>query len=239
MLSVPQLLQNNQILYDALNRLGAFSGGAFPSLEQLLEETGLVSSDTTQALDRLCQHKILQKSPDGGYSFFSCPLYLHYREFRSFGQMIECADGHIRTDLLSAGPAEADDYTAEILSIPPGEKIISILRLYCRDDVPFAYEEYAVLYPLLKNVPKAEFQKPSVLGIIQNNLPPHSQDLVQSQYFSMMPSYEKDQKYLNLPAGKNILRIIGRIYCEQQPVCSFIIRADADQCVLKSHTKIQ
>lgn len=238
MSSIPLLLQNDQILYDALAQLGVFSGGPFPSRERLVWETGLTPSAVTQALERFCQQKILQRESDGAYSASSKPLYLHYREFRSFGQMIECADGSIRVDLLSAGPVEADSYTAEILSIPPSETVTSILRLYSRDSVPFAYEEYNVLYPLLKNVPKAEFQKVSVLGIIRNNLPSDSHELVQSQYLSIMPSYEKDQKYLHLPPGRDILRIIGRIYHEKQAICSFIIRADADQCALKSQSAL-
>lgn len=234
---VPLLLQNDQILYDALTQLGAFSGGRFPSWDELLWETGLSFHALAHSMERLCQSKILKKEPNGAYSVPPRPLYLHYREFRSFGQMIEYAGSH-RVDLLSAGPAEADAYTAEILSIPPKETITSILRLYSRDDSPFAYEEYNVLYPLVKNVPKAEFQKSSVFTVIQNNLPSGSQELVQSQYFSMVPGYEKDQKYLQLPSGGNILRFIGRIYFENRPICSFVIRADADQCALKGHRKI-
>ncbi|MCI9406455.1 MAG: GntR family transcriptional regulator [Oscillospiraceae bacterium] len=234
---VPLLLQNDQLLYDALIHLGAFSGGRFPTQEELHWQTGLSAAAVSQALDRLCQSRILKKGPDGAYSVLPRPLYLHYREFRSFGQMLESAAGSLRVDLLFAGPAEADAYTAETLSIPPAETVIHILRLYSKDDIPFAYEEYDVLYPLLKNVPKAEFQKSSVLGILQNNLPPDSRELVQSQYFSMLPSREPDQRYLQLPPGESILRITGRIYWENQPICSFTIRADADQCALKSRRK--
>ncbi len=238
MSSIPLLLQNDQILYDALERLGVFSGGPFPSKKRLIWETGLTSSAVTQALERFCQQSILKKESDCVYSVSPKPIYLHYREFRSFGQMIEYADGSIRVDLLFAGPVEADSYTAEILSIPPKETVTSILRLYSRDGVPFAYEEYNLLYPILKNVPKTQFQKVSVLSILQNNLPSHSQGLVQSQYLSMVPSYERDQKYLQLPLGRDILRIIGRIYREERPICSFVIRADADQCALKSQSNL-
>ena len=58
--------------------------------------------------------------------------------------MLEYPNGTITVDLLSAGPMETDSYTAEILRIPPKETIISIIRLYSRDGVPFAYEKYHV-----------------------------------------------------------------------------------------------
>ena len=65
---------------------------AFPSKEQLLWQTGLAEDALIQALVRLCQQKILQKVPDGAYTVFSRPLYLHYHSFRSFGQrLVRCA----------------------------------------------------------------------------------------------------------------------------------------------------
>ena len=40
----------------------------------------------------LKEQKILQKVPDGAYTVFSRPLYLHYHSFRSFGQrLVRCA----------------------------------------------------------------------------------------------------------------------------------------------------
>lgn len=183
--------------------------------------------------------KFCSRLAGGSYTAFAKPVFLHYHNFRSFGQMLEYPNGTITVDLLSAGPMETDSYTAEILRIPPKETIISIIRLYSRDGVPFAYEKYHVRYSLLKNTSKAEFQKSPVLHIVQNNLSPAPSaacPLVQSQYFSMMPSHGEDQKYLHLPPGGNILRIVGRVYHQELPICSFIVRADADQCFLKNQS---
>ena len=92
MSSIPLLLQNDHVLYSALAQLGALSGQAFPSKEQLLWQTGLAEDALIQALERLCQQKILQKVPDGAYMVFSRPLYLHYHSFHSFGQrLVRCA----------------------------------------------------------------------------------------------------------------------------------------------------
>lgn len=236
---IPLLLQNDQILYDALLQTGALSGGDFPPREFLLWQTGLSEEELQLALERFCQQKILQPAAGGSYTAFAKPVFLHYHNFRSFGQMLEYPNGTITVDLLSAGPMETDSYTAEILRIPPKETIISIIRLYSRDGVPFAYEKYHVRYSLLKNTPKAEFQKSPVLHIVQNNLSPAPSaacPLIQSQYFSMMPSHGEDQKYLHLPPGGNILRIVGRVYHQELPICSFIVRADADQCFLKNQS---
>ena len=70
MSSIPLLLQNDQVLYGALPQLDALSGQAFPSNEQLLWQTGLAEDALIQALERLCQQKILQKVPDGAYTVF-------------------------------------------------------------------------------------------------------------------------------------------------------------------------
>ena len=92
MSSIPLLLQNDHVLYGALAQLDALSGQAFPSKEQLLWQTGLAEDALIQALERLCQQKILQKVPDGAYTVFSRPLYLHYHNFHSFGQrLVRCA----------------------------------------------------------------------------------------------------------------------------------------------------
>ncbi|MGN0625508.1 MAG: UTRA domain-containing protein [Oscillospiraceae bacterium] len=236
--TIPLLLRNDQLVYDVLAQLGALSGKAFPSKEQLLWQTGLPEDLLAQSLEHLCQQKILQRTSDGFYTAFSAkPIYLHYRSFRSFGQMLECPGGAVSTDLLSVGPIEASAYTSEVLRIPKKETVIRIVRLYSRDGIPFAYEEYDVLYALLKNTPKAQLQKTPVLHVIQNNLPPTSFPasplLVQSQYFFMTSSNDKDQKYLHLPLGENILQIVGRAYHEEKPLCAFIVRADANQCFLK------
>ncbi|MDD3193837.1 MAG: UTRA domain-containing protein [Oscillospiraceae bacterium] len=242
MSTIPLLLQNDQIVYDVLTQLGVLAGAAFPSMEQLAWKTGLTFQALAHTLERLCQQRILQRGDGGGYCAAAKPLYLHYHRFRSFSQMLEYPDGSITVDLLSADPVEADSYSAEILRIPEKEKVIRIIRLYSRDGIPFAYEKYDVLYPLLKNTSKAEFYKSPVLHIIQNNLPltaaPGAHSLIQSQYLSMVPSRDLDQRYLHLPLGANILRIIGRAYHEGVPVCSFFIRADATQCSFKYQSKL-
>ena len=57
--SIPLLLQNDQILYDALLQAGALSGGDFPPREFLLWQTSLSEEELQLALERFCQQKIL------------------------------------------------------------------------------------------------------------------------------------------------------------------------------------
>lgn len=69
--SIPLLLQNDQILYDALLQAGALSGGDFPPREFLLWQTGLSEEELQLALERFCQQKILQPAAGGSYTAFA------------------------------------------------------------------------------------------------------------------------------------------------------------------------
>lgn len=92
MSSIPLLLQNDHVLYGALAQLDALSGQAFPSKEQLLWQTGLAEDALIQALERLCQQKILQKVPDGAYTVFKQAALFTLHRFCSFGQrLVRCA----------------------------------------------------------------------------------------------------------------------------------------------------
>ncbi len=232
-------LNNDQVLYTALSQCGALDGAPFPTKEQLCRLSGLSHSAVEKTLERFCRQKILFQTEDGHYSPVAHPIFLHYRSFRGFSQLLEYPEGTISVDLIFAGPVEADTYTAETLRVAPKDTVIRIVRLYSKDDTPFAYETYHVLYSLLRNTPKAEFQKSPVLHIVQNNLPPSTgamaPSLIQSQYFSMVTSSEEDRHYLSLQPDSKALRIFGRAYYEGQTVSWFQIRADANQCVLK-HT---
>ena len=235
-------LKNDQMVYDYLKQSGALSGEAVPALEQIAEQTGLDADTVLATLERYCQQRLLQKDEQGWYRQYPQPLYIHYKSFRAFRQLLESADSSVSVELITAVPMEPDSYTSEVLHLKKGEKIIHILRLYTRGSVPFAYEEYDVLYDLLKNTPKADLDKYSILQAIEKNLPlaerPAQDSIVQSQYFNMMPVGEGDRKYLQMEDGESVIRIIGRGYFGENPVCSFQIRFNPALVFLKHQGRV-
>lgn len=239
MSTIPEKLEEERLLYDALAQAGVLSGGQSPSLEKLMEMTGMKEKSIHDAIKRSCNQKLLQLDGSCGLMPPTRPVQIHYSGFRSFQQMLEYPEGSITAELVSAETIEADAGPAESLKIPNGEKIIQLRRIYYRDHRPFAHERYDVRYALLKNTPLTDMGKIPLLQIIQKNLPPTVDslalpELVQSQYFSLTHSSVREVEMLNLQIGAPVFYIGGRVYHQDTPLCSFTIRVDAQACAFKN-----
>ena len=242
MTSLALQLKNDQIIYDCLNRSGALSGDQVPPLKQLMQMSNLDADTVLHTLERFCQQRLLQPDEAGWFRQYPKPLFLHYKSFRAFRQLLESSDSAIGTELITAAPTEPDAYTKEVLHLSDGDRIIHILRLYTWGSVPFAYEKYDVLYDLLKNTPRSDLDKFSILQAVEKNLPLSEnlgqEGIVQSQYFNMMPVIAEDKKYLQMRDDESVIRIIGRGYFAEKPIYSCQVRLNPSLCFLKHQGRV-
>ena len=102
--SIPLLLQNDQILYDALLQAGALSGGDFPPENSFFGKLAFRKRSFSWLWNAFVSKKFCSRLAGDPYTAFAKPVFLHYHNFRSFGQMLEYPNGTITVDLLSALP---------------------------------------------------------------------------------------------------------------------------------------
>jgi GntR family transcriptional regulator len=150
---------------------GAFvQGDRIPS-ERALSETLQVSRLTVKkAVDELVQAGHLSVQIGKGTYVSQRKFDLQLETLTSFTEEMTRRGQHPSSRVLSAGIVPASPPDARVLLIPPGEPIVSIVRLRLADDVPMAIERSHIVASYCPSILEDhDFSRASLYEVLQRD----------------------------------------------------------------------
>jgi len=122
-------------------------GDKLPTEAVLSAHFGVSRSTTREAL-KLLEQEGLVTAVQGKGRFLSALGSLNIQrpvtKYESTTDMLESLGYHVTTIVVSVTEEQADEATAEALSLPVGAPIIRLVRLRCGDDEPMVYSVNAI-----------------------------------------------------------------------------------------------
>jgi GntR family transcriptional regulator len=131
-----------QLLEDLRRRLfqGEFAAGRFPTDQQLVERYGVSRQTAREAVRRLREEGLVERTRGRGTTITAGELELHMGTLYSLFRAVE-ATGAEQTNIVRALDVRSDPVAAVRLGLPPGSDLVYIERLRFVEGEPLALDK--------------------------------------------------------------------------------------------------
>jgi GntR family transcriptional regulator len=210
---IPRYYQLREIIREKIASGEWEVGTSIPSERELSEQYGLSRMTVRQSVMDLVKEGILYREQGRGTFVARPKITQQLMRLTGFSEDMQARQQRPTAKLIQASLETADEDTAEILRIKPGQQFFRLERLRLADDEPLAIETCLLSFIGCEKLLGEDFEQNSLYDLLENKygIPPMEAE----QEIEAGLAKDEEARWLKVKSGSPVLLIRRTTYNER------------------------